>query len=154
MSIRIAFLTVIITLITVACSTINPYQEEPEISVDSFNLKSANSLSPIFEIGLRVINPNKTPLNIEGLSYSATVEGKKVLSGVNGEAFNIAGYSEETLTLQAKADVISAVQLFTKLLGSDSNSKEYSLRVKMDVGSFKIPIVITKKGTFSLLGAQ
>ena len=146
----IIFLLSLATLLS-SCASLNPYAEKPEVSVESFTLLSADSFSPEFQIGLRVINPNKQAINVEGLSYSAIIEGQTLLSGVNKSALTIDGYSEKTIQLNAKASLFNGLKVLSTIFKNPNNSTVYRLKIKMDVGSFKIPIVVTRKGTIALL---
>lgn len=137
---------ILISLLVSNCSSVNPLFEEPEVQVDSFSVVSVDSFNPVFEIGLRVINPNKQAINIQGLSYSAVIEGQKILTGVSDESITLAGFNETSLTLNAKADLLNGFQLLSKLINSETTNPNYSLQIKMNVGSFKLPIVITRKG--------
>jgi LEA14-like dessication related protein len=85
-------LAIVTCVILSACATLNPNFEEPQVSVNSFKILPGGSINPTFEIGLRVVNPNSMPLNLKGMSYTASIEGNKIFSGVANQLPVITAY--------------------------------------------------------------
>jgi len=133
-----------------ACATLIPNFEEPQVSVDSFKILPTDSINPTFEIGLRVVNPNNIPLNLKGMSYSASIEGNKILSGVANQLPIVPAYGEEEIKLKAKADLFGGIRLLADLMKPRDKPIGYTLKVKLDVGVFALPIYITRKGNLSI----
>jgi LEA14-like dessication related protein len=136
------------------CAALNPNFQEPEVNVTSFKLVPGNSLSPTFEIGLRVLNPNNTALNLNGLSYNARIKGNKVFSGVANDLPTIPAYGEEDIKLTAKADLFGGLGLITDLLKEQKAPITYQLQVKIDLQNFLLPINITREGNLTLPGIK
>ncbi|MFT5974994.1 MAG: LEA14-like dessication related protein [Gammaproteobacteria bacterium] len=59
------------------------------------------SLSLGFHIGLRVSNPNRDPLSVDGLTYTLYLAGNKVVSGIGNGLQSIPAYEEGELKLRA-----------------------------------------------------
>ena len=133
-----------------ACATLIPNFDEPQVSVDSFKILPTDSINPTFEIGLRVVNPNNIPLNLKGMSYSASIEGNKILSGVANQLPIVPAYGEEEIKLKAKADLFGGIRLLADLMKPRDKPIGYTLKVKLDVGVFALPIYITRKGNLSI----
>jgi LEA14-like dessication related protein len=129
---------IITTVILSACAALNPHFEEPQVSVNSFKILPGNSINPTFEIGLRVVNPNNIPLNLKGLSYTASIEGNKILSGVANQL--------EEVKLTAQADLFGGIRLLADLMKPRETPIGYTLKVKLAVGTFALPIYITREG--------
>ena len=64
------------------CAGIQTGYDTPTVSLTSFRLIPGESIVPKFEIGLRIINPNRDALELDGLFYSITIEDNNILSGV------------------------------------------------------------------------
>lgn len=148
---RLLALLAVITLS--GCAALNPNFEQPEISVSTFRVLPGDSINPSFEIGLRVLNPNGTALNLKGLSYTASIEGHKVFSGVANQLPTIPAYGEEDVKLQAKADLFGGFRLISDLMKPRTEAIRYELKVKMDVGNFSLPIRVTREGTLTMPGS-
>lgn len=143
-------ITIISVMLLVGCATLNPNFEKPQVSVSSFKALPGSGMNPSFEIGLRVINPNNIDLNLKGISYSASIEGNQVFSGVANQLPIIPAYGEDEVKLQAQADLFSGLRLFADLLKPRKTPIGYSLKVKLDVGTFALPIYITHEGILTL----
>lgn len=140
----------IATIILSACAALTPNFEEPQVSVNSFKILPGGSINPTFEIGLRVLNPNSFSLNLKGLSYTASIEGNQVLSGVASQLPIVPAYGEEDIKLKAQADLFGSMRLIADLMKPRETPVGYTLKVKLDVGTFALPIYITREGDLSI----
>lgn len=134
---------------TLGCAFLQTNYEPPSVNVTSFQLLPSDGLIPRFEIGLRVINPNRAALNLQGLSYSIEIEGHKIVSGVSKELPQIEGYSEGNVTLMASANLLSGIRLITDLMNENREGINYQFNAKLDTGGWKPPIHIQEAGEFS-----
>lgn len=145
--IRLFLTLTLTTLFLIACVTTPSDFEQPSVSVTSFTPISSTSISPQFEIVLHIINPNREPLALEGLSYSISLDGNKVMSGVANDLPTIEPYDEVDIKLNASADLLGGFQLLTGLMNENKAHIEYEFNAKLDVGAFKPRIEVSKKGT-------
>ena len=76
-SIRLFLIVAVCIVFITACVTTPTDFEEPSVSVTSFKPKISTNISPQFEIVLHVTNPNREPLQLEGMSYTIQLEGIK-----------------------------------------------------------------------------
>lgn len=134
------------------CAGIGPGYEVPTVSVQSFRpVASDNGTGlPSFEIGLHVINPNLDPLELVGISYTISLDGKDLIKGVGNDLPVIEGYGEGTFTLTAGFNVLAGIQLFRSLMNKDGDSFDYAFKAKLDPGAFKRKIRISDRGSISL----
>lgn len=132
------------------CAMLQPGFESPEVRVTSFKVLPSEGIAPRFEIGLHVINPNRSELKLVGLSYSAKLEGHKILSGVTNDLPVIEGYGEGDVVLQVSADLFSSISLLSDLLSQPRETFQYELNTKLDVGAMLPSIRVTKTGKISL----
>ena len=133
-----------------ACANLIPNFEKPQVSVNSFKILPDRNVNPTFEIGLRVVNPNSIPLNLKGMSYTASIEDNKIFSGVANQLPNVPAYDEEEIKLKVQADLFGGIRLLAELIPLRTTSITYTLKVKLDVGIFALPIRITHKGNLSI----
>lgn len=144
-----------IAIITLAgCATLNPNFEKPQVSVNSFKVVPGGGLNPSFEIGLKVTNPNSTELNIKGMSYAASIDGNQIFTGVANQIPVVPAYGEEDVKLIAQADLFGGVRLLTDLMKTRESSLKYTLNIKLDVGTFALPIRITREGNLTMPSAN
>ena len=136
-----------------ACAGLQSDFETPTVGVSSFRALPAEGMVPRFEIGLHIVNPNRTALKLDGIVYSVTLEGHKVLTGVSGDLPVIGAYSEGDVILTATADLLSSIGLLTSLMQQPQETFSYELDARLDIGSLRPRIHIQEKGEFSLAGA-
>ena len=101
-------------------------------------------------MGLRVVNPNRVPLNLKGMSYTANIEGNKIFSGVANQLPIVPAYGEKVEKLKVQADLFRGIRLLADLIQSRTTPITYTLKVKLDVGIFVLPIHITREGNLSI----
>jgi len=133
------------------CTGLEPGFETPTVGVSSFRILPATGV-PQFEIGLHIVNPNRSALKLAGIVYSVTLEGHKVLTGVTSDLPVIAAYSEGDVVLLATADLLNSIGLFASLLQTKQDAFAYELEAKLDIGSFRPRIHVVEKGEISLQG--
>lgn len=134
------------------CAGMGPGYEVPTVSVQSFRPVASDTGTglPSFEIGLHVINPNLDPLELAGISYTISLDGKDLIKGVGNDLPVIEGYGEGTFTLTAGFNVLAGIQLFRSLMNKDGDSFDYAFKAKLDPGAYKRKIRISDRGTISL----
>ena len=128
---RAAFL--FLTLATlVGCASLTTELDPPKISLVGLRNLPVESGAPRFEITLRVINPNKQPLDIAGISYSVELLGKELITGVTSDVSPIAGYGEGVVTLQAELQLVELLRLMASLGTTRSMPLQYRFSAKID----------------------
>jgi len=105
---------------------------------------------PAFEIGLRVINPNREPLELQGISYTVSLEGHEVIKGVGNELPIVDAYGEGEFKLTASANLFAGIRLITDLMSGGGDSFKYSFEAKLDIGAFRPVIRVRDAGKISL----
>lgn len=130
--------------------TISPDFEPPVVSLHTFRMLPSESVTPRFEIGLHILNPNSDPLRFEGIFYSVDIEGYKVLSGVSNDLPTIEPYSEANIILEANVDLFKGVKLISSLLQDPRDTFQYNFKAKLDLQGFSPNIYIKEEGQFNL----
>ena len=133
-----------------ACATMDPDYEEPTVVLTSFHAVPAEGAMPAFEVGLRIINPNREPLNLQGVVYSISLQGHELVKGVGKGYPPIEGYSEGDITLNASANLLKGIQFVTGMANSQDKQLEYKFEAKLDVGGFLPSLKVSETGTFNL----
>ena len=145
-------LFIIFSLSISGCATLQPGFDTPVVSITSFEaIPPTKGLVPQFQIGLHIVNPNRSALNLKGVSYTITLEGHEMMTGVSNQLPKIEAYGEGDIILIASIDIFSSISFFSDLIGNQKKDKiSYSLDTKLDAGSLYPLIIVTKKGTLSL----
>ena len=142
------FSVLFLLLLLTGCAAVKPHYDPPVVGISSFRLLPSQSVSPRFEIGLRLLNPNPEPLQLAGLAYTVAFEDHKILMGVAHNLPTIEPYGEGNIILEATADLLSGARLLGSLLNTPRSSVSYTFSAKLDIGRFGPPIrVIEEKCT-------
>ena len=132
------------------CAAIADSFQAPGVSLTSFRALPMNGLSPQFEVGLRVTNPNPIGLNIEGLAYAIQIDGQELVEGSTTDLPSIAANGSGDVTLRIAPDLAAGVALVTDLLRNRRDSVSYALQAEIDVGSFLPPFRVQDTGEVAL----
>ena len=149
-SIKSFILSSFVILLLTGCATLQSDYEEPSVIISNFRVLPSEGIAPRFEISLHIVNPNREPLNLVGISYKVKLEGHKVLTGVSNKLPDIEGYGEGDVKVAATADLFGSIGLLTGMIRNRRDTFQYLLDVKMDVGGFRPNICVKKEGNISL----
>lgn len=127
-----------------ACTTLQPNFENPSLQVTSIALLPSEGVQINFDVGLKVNNPNKTPLNVLGLAYDLHLDGYKVLEGVGNDIPEIPAYGSAEFNITASTNLMQSFKLFSELLSNPKSVLDYSLNTKLDLGSTWLPALRLK----------
>ncbi|MFC1696199.1 LEA type 2 family protein [Pseudomonadota bacterium] len=138
------------TLLVSACATLSPDYEEPTVTLSSFRALPSEGMVPAFEIGLRIINPNSQPLNLEGIVYTVSLEGYELVKGVGKDFPVIEGYSEGAVKLTAAANLLAGIRFVTSMMQEQRDAFDYEFKAKLDLGGLYPSIRIKENGQINL----
>lgn len=151
---RFTIVCVTAAVLLAGCAGLRPGYETPTVTVKSFRAIPSEGMLPEFEIDLHVVNPNREPLKLVGVSYTVTLEGHELIRGVGNELPVIEGYGEGDFTLNASADLFAGVGLIRDLMSSQKDTLSYSFEAKLDPGALRPSIRIKDSGEVSLGGGH
>ena len=147
-----AFLLCCSVLLIQACASLDPDYEQPTVALSSFRALPSEGGMPTFEIGLHVLNPNSSPLSLEGIVYTVSIQGHDVVKGVGRDFPVLEGYSEQTVKLTATANLLAGIRLVMDLMNSPDKDLNYEFEAKLDTGGFGRSIRIRETGKFRMDG--
>jgi LEA14-like dessication related protein len=145
----IAFLFLSLAML-VGCATFMPQLDPPKISLVNFRSLPTEGNAPRFEIKLRVVNPNKQPLDIAGISYSVELLDKELITGVANQIPPIDGYGEGIVTLDAGLQLLELLRLMASLGAARTEPLEYRFTAKIDFNGFMPTQRLEESGEISL----
>jgi LEA14-like dessication related protein len=131
------------------CTTLHPGFETPSVNVTSFKPLPSQSFTPRFEIGMRVVNPNSTSLNLRGMSYKVFLNDYEVVEGAANELPVVPAYGEAQFNVIATVSLMEGMRFVQDMLKNANGQVDYRLQVKLDVGAM-IPVIrIEKTGSYA-----
>ncbi|MBA4503428.1 LEA type 2 family protein [Marinobacterium marinum] len=153
---RLRFYTICLLMFGVflsGCAGLQPGYEPPTLEVTGVTLDpSSRGAVPQFLIGLRVINPNRQTLRLDGISYNLYLQNQRVLSGVARDLPAVAGYSDQAVEVSATPALFGGIRLLTELMNTPQiEALEYRVEAKLDGGGLRWPVRVEEKGQLPLL---
>lgn len=133
-----------------ACGALRPGFEAPTVTISSFRSVPSQGALPNFEIGLRVINPNRDALRLRGLTYTVSLNDRELIKGVSNELPVIEGYDEGEVVLTVTPNLVQGIRFVTDMMNRPDRNVSYALEARLDVGRVLPPIRVTDTGTISL----
>jgi len=125
--------------------------EQPGLGLTSFRMLPSDGVARRFLIGLRVMNPNRTALDVSGLSYEVAFEDRRFLSGNVRNLARIPPHGESEIEIQASLDPQSDLRLFDELLNEPGRDRlRFDLRARLDLGTLHAPLTLEKSGDLHL----
>ena len=137
----------LLAVLLAACASLPADFKQPGVSVIAFKPRVLNSMTPEFDILLRVTNPNRKALHIAGLSYELRLAGSKVVEGVAGDLPRIEAYGEAEVMLRAHADLLGSLGVLSKLMEDPGGPLDYELIAEIDFGSFYPTVRVNRSGS-------
>ncbi|WP_275097193.1 LEA type 2 family protein [Sedimenticola hydrogenitrophicus] len=150
-SFRPAAFALLLSLLLSGCAGLWRDYEKPQVNITTFALApESTGQAPVFDIGIQVINPNRTALSLKGMSYSLEVEGHRILSGATADLPGVPGYGMANFTIQASPNLFGSVRLFGDLFSRQRASLDYRFKARLDVGGLMPFVHLEESGRFSL----
>jgi Late embryogenesis abundant protein len=149
---RTALRLLLVSLVALlaACTGLAPGSVQPEVSVTSFTLAPQSSATaPRFNIGIRVINPNRDALRLGGMTYNIEIEGNRVLNGAKPDLPTVEGFGSADFVIEATPDLFGSIRLLTDLFSRQRAAIAYTFRARIDAGAL-LPMTVEQGGEFSL----
>jgi LEA14-like dessication related protein len=95
--------------VVAGCSLLAPKFEKPQVSVVSIELVGGNLLQQNFLVKLNLQNPNDRTLPVTSLHVELNVDGERIASGVNTQAFVVAPHGETQFDMNITANMALAL---------------------------------------------
>ncbi len=109
---------------------------KPEVTVADIRAEGGNLLEQRFLLTLRVTNPNRFEIPVEGVSFTLDVAGEPFARGVGNKPVTIPAMGEALVEVKATAGLAGLVLRQFKNLGRGLDKLEYRLQGRLVSGSF------------------
>lgn len=144
--------TLALLTLLAACGTVGLNEfDQPEVELIGLQPMAAQGLEARFKVSLRIVNPNSSALDIDGMAYEVFLRDSRILSGVSNQALRIEPYSETTTDLEVAAGMLSSLGLLRDLMSSPPDeSIPYTLKAKISRGGIGGTIRVSREGVIDL----
>jgi LEA14-like dessication related protein len=135
---RVTCIITALVLFLVGCATLTG-MEPPSITLAGLRVVEVKGLETAFELDLRVLNPNKTPLSIHGIDCDLSFNDRHLAKGVANPQKEITAYGSDIVTVQVYASVVDLFGAARRLIqGAQSETPEkkwrYAVQGHLEMG--------------------
>ena len=141
-----------LVLLPLGCAALYQNMERPRINIANIMPRDIKLFEQVFDLELRIQNPNNTPLEINGLAFDLEINGKRFATGVSNQSLVIDRLSSDVIHVEAITTLVGFLRQVAeyqetpnprvgyRIMGSIySGSSNVKLRFD-DYGEIKIPI--------------
>jgi LEA14-like dessication related protein len=125
------FAVLTIGFLLAGCAGLGKPLEPPRVSLANIRVEDFTGFETVFQIQLRVINPNDVDLNVKGLEAELEINGQSFAAGVSNTPVKIPSFGTELVTVAVYSSVI---KMFKSVYGlHESEELKYRLNGKLSV---------------------
>ena len=139
-------------LLVTGCSTMGLDDfDEPEVELVGLEPLPSQGMEARFLVRLRIVNPNSTALDIDGMAYEVYLRDSRILSGVSNQPLAIPAFSEETAELEVAAGMFASLSLLRDFMTNPPDAGiPYTLKAKLSRGGMGGTIRVSREGVIDL----
>lgn len=130
-----AFISIaLVAALTAACSGLPFNAKAPKVSVAEVNLKSLGLFEQLFDVSLRVTNPNDFDISIEGLEFKLEVNGQAFATGLARSHTHVPAFASPRVHVEAVTQSKNLLQQMKTLPDALEKGVPYRIhgRIKID----------------------
>jgi len=141
------FIFFLAVFLVAGCTTLRPGFETPSVDVTSFRPLPSHALTPSFEIGMHIVNPNAVRLNLRGMSYKVFLNDYQVVEGAANDLPVVPAYGDAEFKVTATVGLIESMRFVNDMLQNAGGKVAYRLEAKLDIGAMIPAILVEKTGS-------
>ena len=140
MNLRV-LVSIVVAAFTVGCTGIPLNAKAPKVSVAEVSVKRLGLFEQIFDVGLRVNNPNDFDIDIEGLEFKLEVNSREFATGVAHTHTRVPAFSSAVVHVDTTTQSNKLLQQMKTLPEILKDGVPYRIhgRIKIDSVSDWLP---------------
>ena len=148
---------IVLALLMFDCAGLYQSMERPRINIANVIPRDIKLFEQVFDLELRIQNPNDTPLEINGLAFELELNDKRFATGVSNQSLVIDRLSSDVIHVQAITTLVGFLRQVAEYQQTKDPRVTYRIKGSIysgstgtklhfdDSGEIKIPIEPTKQ---------
>jgi LEA14-like dessication related protein len=144
-------------LLLSGCAALYQSMERPRINIANVMPRDIKLFEQVFDLELRIQNPNDTPLEVNGLAFELELNDKRFATGVSNQSLVIDRLSSDVIHVEAITTLVGFVRQVAEYQQTQNPRLTYRIKGSIysgsagtklhfdDSGEIKIPIEPTKQ---------
>ncbi|MBE9548620.1 MAG: LEA type 2 family protein [Proteobacteria bacterium] len=146
-------LTLIFTLsLLSACAGMAAKEDQVKVNLSSMKMIESTLLEQRFAVNIRVQNRSQSAMNIKGLSFDLTLNGKDFASGVSNKGLVIEPLSEALLAVDITSTLFGLIRQFQSMQKLETEPFSYELSGTLHLNNKMFGQRFSEKGEIDLKG--
>ncbi len=148
-AVRILVSGALMLLTAWGCAGLGKRLETPRISLADIRVQESTGLETVFQVRLRVLNPNEVDLEVRGVDCELEVNGQPFASGIAAAAVKIPAYGSEVVPVTAYTSTLTILRGVIRMHPASELAYRLKGRLKLGGEAWLPPLVpFESSGTF------
>ncbi len=134
----------------VSCSALFQTLERPRINIANITAREVKVFEQVFDLELRIQNPNDVSLEINGLAFELEVNGKRFATGVSAQNITVNRFSSAVIHVEA----ITTLWVFLRQIAEYQQTRTprvtYRLKGSIYSGAPSVKLPFDDSGEFTI----
>ena len=130
------------------CSGLFRTIEPPRINIVNVTPKEVKLFEQVFDLELRVQNPNEAALEINGLAFELEINDRRFATGVSNEKATVDPFSSLVIHVQAVTSAWGILQQIAQLQRTGTPLGTYRIKGAIYSGSPSVKLPFDNSGEF------
>lgn len=131
------------------CAVFKSY-ESPRVTIVSVEISEISLFETVFNVQLRIVNPNDTDLSLQAAECRLTLNGKDMLQGVSQSEALVPAYGSVKVPVTLYSNVIEMVRGLLRLRGRENLAYELAGKLRMKAAGIPATLPFSSRGELSL----
>ncbi len=124
------------------CAIFNKSLESPHISLSDLTVQESTGFEAVFEVQLRVLNPNDIDLNIQGIDCKLEINDKPFAYGLSKVVVKVPAYGTATMPVTMYSSIFNIARGLIDLPLREEMSYRLKGRLRLD-GTERLPTKVS-----------
>ena len=132
------------------CSGLFQTLERPRINIANITAQEVKLFEQVFDLELRIQNPNDLSLEINGLAFELEVNGKRFATGVSNQNVTVDRFSSAVIHVEAITTLWGFLRQIAEYQQTRTPHVTYRLKGSISSGSPNIKLPFDDGGEFTV----
>ncbi len=132
------------------CSGLYQSVERPRINIANVVPRDIKLFEQVFDLELRIQNPNDTPLEVNGLAFELELNDKRFATGVSNQSLVIDRLSSDVIHVQAITTLVGFLRQVAEYQQTQDPRVTYRIKGSIYSGSPSIKVHFDDSGEIKI----
>ncbi len=143
-------LLLIFMMLLNGCASLSPREDSVRVNLSNLRMLESTLFEQRFEASIRVQNRSQSQLDVKGLSFDLSLNGKDFASGVSNSHMSIAPLSEGVISVNLTSTLFSLIRQVHSMQEIQNKPFSYELYGKVYTDYDFLGVSFSEKGEIDL----